>query len=105
MGATPVPLTAPVLTLVGSNVFRPRFWRPITLPEGTRVTIASLKPDNTPGANDKRPIRGFVDGRASGTVVSMDVRVSTVAAVELAFTPEFDLAARVLRSMFPPAEM
>jgi hypothetical protein len=69
------------------------------------VTITSLRPDNSPGANDKRPIRGFVDGRASGTVVSMDVRVSTIAAVELAFTPEFDLAARVLRSMFPPAEM
>jgi NAD kinase len=105
MGATPVPLTAPVLTLAGSNVFRPRFWRPITLPEGSTVTISSLKPDNAPGYNDKRPIRGFVDGRATGTVKWMHIRVSTVAAVELAFTPEFDLAGRVLQSMFPPAEM
>jgi hypothetical protein len=32
----------------------------------------------------------------------MDIRVSTIAAVELGFTPEFDLAARLLRSMFPP---
>jgi NAD kinase/NaMN:DMB phosphoribosyltransferase len=105
MGATPVPLTAPVLTLAGSNVFRPRFWRPITLPEGSTVTISSLKPNNKPGYNEKRPIRGFVDGREIGVVKWMRVRVSTVAAVELAFTPAFNLASRVLQSMFPPAEM
>jgi NAD+ kinase len=105
MGATPVPLTAPVLTLAGSNVFRPRFWRPITLPEGSTVTISSLMPNNKPGYNDKRPIRGFVDGREIGVVKWMRVRVSTVAAVELAFTPAFNLASRVLQSMFPPAEM
>ena len=31
MGAVPVPLNTSVLTLAGSNVFRPRFWRPMTL--------------------------------------------------------------------------
>jgi NAD kinase/nicotinic acid mononucleotide adenylyltransferase len=102
MGATPVPLTAPVLTLAGSNVFLPRFWRPVTLPEASAVTIAGLNHNNEPGLNDKRPLRGYVDGRPTGRVRSMDIRVSTIAAVELAFTPEFDLAARLLRSMFPP---
>jgi NAD kinase len=99
MGATPVPLTAPVLTLAGSNVFRPRFWRPVTLPERAVVALTSLD------GNGKRPIRGFIDGRACGVVRSMEIRASSVAAVELAFTPEFDLSARLLRSMFPPAEM
>jgi NAD kinase/NaMN:DMB phosphoribosyltransferase len=99
MGATPVPLTAPVLTLAGSNVFRPRFWRPVTLPESAAVSMTSLD------HNGKRPIRGFIDGRPCGAVRSMDIRASSVAAVELAFTPEFDLSARLLRSMFPPAEM
>jgi NAD kinase len=99
MGATPVPLTAPVLTLAGSNVFRPRFWRPVTLPETAVVSITSLD------HNGKRPIRGFIDGRPSGTMRSMDIRVSSIAAVELAFTPEFDLSARLLRSMFPPSDM
>ena len=32
----------------------------------------------------------------------MEVRVSPVAAVELAFTPAYDLSARLLRSLFPP---
>jgi len=99
MGATPVPLTAPVLTLAGSNVFLPRFWRPVTLPETAVVSLTSLD------HNGKRPVRGFIDGRTAGKVRSMEIRVSSVAAVELAFTPEFDLSARLLRSMFPPAEM
>jgi NAD kinase/NaMN:DMB phosphoribosyltransferase len=98
MGATPVPLTAPVLTLAGSNVFRPRFWRPVTLPESAVVSMTSLD------HNGKRPIRGFIDGRPCGVVRSMDIRASSVAAVELAFTPEFDLSARLLRSMFPPSD-
>lgn len=99
MGATPVPLTAPVLTLAGSNVFLPRFWRPVTLPETAVVSLTSLD------HNGKRPVRGFIDGRTAGKVRSMEIRVSTVAAVELGFTPQFDLSARLLRSMFPPTEM
>ena len=105
MGATPVPLTAPVLTLTGSNVFLPRFWRPVALPETAEVTLTSLNHRNEPGTNPKRPLRGFVDGRATGPVRSMNIRVSSVAAVELGFTPEFDLSSRLLRSMFPPEGM
>ncbi|AMV29201.1 putative inorganic polyphosphate/ATP-NAD kinase [Gemmata sp. SH-PL17] len=98
MGATSVPLTAPVFTLAGSNVFRPRFWKPVALPETTSVGFTSLD------HNGKRPIRGFIDGHLIGAVKSMHVRVSTVAMVELGFTPEFDLSARLLRSMFPPSD-
>ncbi len=105
MGATPVPLTAPVLTLVGSNVFLPRFWRPVSLTESAVVRITSLTHAGEPGLNSKRPVRGFIDGRPVGLVRSMDIRASAVAAVELGFTPEFDLSARLLRSMFPPEGM
>lgn len=99
MGATPVPLTAPVLTLAGSNVFRPRFWKPVTLPETAKVSLTSLD------HSGKRPIRGFIDGRPLGLVRAMHMRVSTIAAAEVAFTPEFDLSARLLRSMFPPSDV
>lgn len=98
MGATPVPLTAPVLTLAGSNVFRPRFWKPVALPESAVVRITNL---DTMG---KRPVRAFLDGHLAGLVQAMEVRVSSVAAAELAFTPQFDLSARLLRSLFPPEE-
>lgn len=98
MGATPVPLTAPVLTLAGSNVFRPRFWKPVALPETAVVRITSL--DET----GKRPVRAFRDGHPIGRVRELEARVSSVAAVELAFTPQFDLSERLLRSLFPPSE-
>ncbi|MBA4065868.1 MAG: hypothetical protein C0501_19545 [Isosphaera sp.] len=99
MGATPVPLTAPVLTLAGSNVFRPYFWKPAALPEASAVRLTSL--DDT----GKRPVRGFIDGRPLGRVRGLEVRVSTVAAVELAFTPQFDMGQRLLRSLFPSGEV
>src|SRR5437588_2661042 len=42
MGATPVPLGSPVLTLVGSNVLRPHLWRPAVLPLTAEVELTSL---------------------------------------------------------------
>lgn len=95
MGATPVPLSAPVLTLAGSNVFQPYFWKPVTLPETARVRINSLDD------RGKRPVRGFLDGHPLGPVRAMEVRLSTIAAAELAFTPQYDLSERLLRSLFP----
>jgi NAD+ kinase len=96
MGSTPVPLSSPVVTLAGSNVFHPRFWKPIALPADTVIRMTST------GDPAKRPVRGYIDGLPLGRVKSMEVRVSPVAAVELAFTPAFDLSARLLRSLFPP---
>jgi len=96
MGGTPVPLSSPVITLAGSNVFHPRFWKPLALPAETVVRMTST------GDPAKRPVRGFLDGLPLGRVSAMEVRVSPVAAVELAFTPAFDLSARLLRSLFPP---
>ena len=96
MGATPVPLNSPVISLAGSNVFVPPFWKPLALPDHTTVRMTSI------GEPGKRPVRGFADGEPLGRIKAMEVRVSPVASVELAFTPKFDLSAKLLRSLFPP---
>jgi NAD+ kinase len=102
MGATPIPLNSPVLTLAGSNVFQPRFWKPLALPDASAVRLTDVDP--SPADRPKRPVRGYLDGEDLGRVKWMEARVSTVAAVELGFTPEFDLTSRRLRSLFPPPE-
>lgn len=98
MGAVPVPLNTPVLTLTGSNIFQPRFWKPMALADTSEVRITSL--DRT----GKRPLRGFLDGYPMGPIHSMRIRKSSVAAAELAFTREFDPSGKLLRSLFPPVE-
>ncbi len=99
MGAVPVPLNTPAITLAGSNIFQPRFWKPMALPDDSLVTIANLDQIG------KRPIRGYIDGTPMGIVQQITVRRSLTASVELAFTREFDPSARLLRSLFPPNEM
>jgi NAD kinase len=98
LGAIPVPLTTPVFTLAGSNIFRPRFWKPMTLADETTISIVSL--DRT----GKRPVRGFLDGQPLGVIQSLTVQRSAIATVELAFTGEFDPSGKLLRSLFPPTD-
>jgi NAD+ kinase len=99
MGAVPVPLNTPTVTLVGSNIFQPRFWKPMTLPDESVVTLTSLD------RSGKRPVRCFIDGTPMGVVQQLTIKRSLTASVELAFTKEFDPSARLLRSLFPPDEM
>jgi len=98
MGATPIPLNTPTVTLAGSNIFEPRFWKPMALPDDSLITIASLD------RSGKRPVRGYIDGTPTGAVQQITVRRSLTASVEMAFTREFDPSARLLRSLFPPSE-
>ena len=98
MGASPLPLDTNAITLAGSNVFRPRFWKPMALSDDAVVELTSL---DTSG---KRPVRGFLDGSPLGILQGMTVRRSCVAAVELAFTQEFDPSDKLLRSLLPPTE-
>ena len=98
MGAVPVPLNSPVLTLAGSNVFRPRFWRPMVLTDDSLVSLTNLD------RSGKRPVRGFLDGQPLGVVQALTVKRSAVAGLELAFTREFDPSGKLVRSLFPPAE-
>lgn len=96
MGAVPVPIDTPALTLAGSNIFEPRFWKPMILNDDSLITISSLD------YSGKRPLRGFIDGIPLGAVQEISVRRSLTASVELAFTKEFEPSARLLRSLFPP---
>lgn len=98
MGAVPVPIDTPTLTLAGSNIFQPRFWKPMILSGESIITISSID------YSGKRPLRGFIDGLPLGLMQEITVRRSLSASVELAFTKQFDPSARLLRSLFPPGE-
>jgi NAD kinase len=95
MGATPVPLNTPALLLVGSNVLKPEFWKPVVLPLDSHVECTTLDAE-------KRPLVGYIDGVLQGPVHSMRARVSNIAAVELAFEPEHDPVSKLARIQFPP---
>ncbi len=95
MGATPVPLDTQSLTIAGSNIFRPRFWQPLLMPADAVIQI------NTLDHSGKRPVQAYVDGVPAGRAESMQIRRSHVAAVELAFRRDSDLAAKLLASLLP----
>ena len=95
MGAVPVPLDSQSLILAGSNIFQPRFWKPMNLPGTSRITLTSL---DTRG---KRPLRAFIDGQNLGIVEEISAKQSLTAAVELAFTKEYDPSTKLLKSLFP----
>jgi len=95
LGAVPVPIDSPTLTLAGSNIFQPRFWQPMILPAASRIEITSI---DTIG---KRPLRGYVDGLPLGIVTGLAIRQSLTASVELAFTRAFDPSSKLLESLFP----
>lgn len=94
MGAHPLPFTTSILLLVGSNVLRPPGWRSAVLPIGSEVQFRSLDPE-------KRPLNGYLDGISQGKVSVMKIRVSNVAAVELAFEPEYDPTVKLAQIQFP----
>lgn len=96
MGATPLPLNTPALLLVGSNVLKPEFWKPVVLPLDSHVEYTTLD-------DQKRPLVGYIDGVLQGPVRSMRARVSNIAAVELAFEPEHDPVSKLARIQFPPS--
>ncbi|MCP4888674.1 MAG: hypothetical protein GY904_18925 [Planctomycetaceae bacterium] len=95
MGATPVPLDTQSLTIAGSNIFRPRFWQPLMMPADAVIQIRTLD------HSGKRPVQAYVDGVPAGIAESMQVRRSHVAAVELAFRRDGDLASKLLASLLP----
>ncbi len=97
IGATPVPIGTPVLILAGSNVVRPQGWRSAVLPLDAEVEFRSQDPEG-------RPLRGFVDGVDQGTMVRLRARMSRIAAAELAFLPNHDMAEKLAHIQFPPQQ-
>ena len=94
MGAQPLLADTPAWLLVGSNVMTPLNWKSALLSLEARVEIESLDPD-------KRPLNGFLYSNPVGDVVSMTVRISRIAAAELAFHPHHDLAEKIAQIQFP----
>lgn len=95
MGASPLPLEADVLILVGSHVISPVGLRPVNLPGSSQVDITS-----TSEPIDKRPLMAYVDGRPLGPV--QRIRVGRSAnQVELLFNPRSDLAGKLVEHQFP----
>lgn len=94
MGATPLLVDANAWMLVGNNVFEPRGWKTVPLSLESSAEFRSLDPE-------KRPINAFVDGVNKGAVTRMRIRVSRIAAVELAFMPHRDMAAKLAEDLFP----
>ena len=98
IGATPLPVGTPLLTLVGSNLMEPNNWKSAHLPLHSQVMLRSIDPTPQP---KKRPLYGFIDGIPQGEIMSLQARASRFAAVELAFLPDHDLAERLARIQFP----
>jgi NAD+ kinase len=94
MGGSPMPLNTPALLMVGSNVLSPSAWKPAVLPLGTTVGITTLDAR-------KRPLHGYIDGVSQGKVESMTIRVSRIAAIELAFLQAHDPVKKLHEIQFP----
>lgn len=94
MGAAPLLSGTPALVLVGSNVMQPIGFRSALLGLDSVIEMKSL-------GGEKRPLNAYVDGVLQGDVESLRVRVSRIAAVELAFMATHDMAEKIARLQFP----
>lgn len=94
LGASPVPIGAPLIQIVGSNVVSPAQWRPAHLEQEDEVEIVVLD-------REKRPCRCFVDAVEVGNVQRMLVRSSRVAGVTLAYAKSCDLQSKLYDLQFP----
>lgn len=94
LGASPVPVGAPLIQVVGSNVVSPAQWRPAHLDQEDQVEFEVI--DST-----KRPCRCYVDSVDVGNVTRLLVRSSRVAGVTLAFSKSCDLQHKLYQMQFP----
>lgn len=94
LGASPVPIDAPLIQIVGSNVVSPVQWRPAHLEQEDEVELVVLD-------GDKRPCRCFVDAVEVGNVQRMLVRSSHVAGITLAYSKSCDLQSKLYDLQFP----
>lgn len=94
MGAMPLLADTPALLLVGSNVMDPPNWKSVLLSYDSEIELRNLD-------TSKRPIIAYVDGLSQGKVKSMAIRVSRIAAAEVAFCPSHDMAEKISQIQFP----
>ena len=96
MGAQPLLADTPAWLVVGSNVMQPLNFKSALLSLESVVEVRSLD-------DDKRPLNGYLHGVPMGPVTAMRVRISRIAAAELAFNPNHDLAEKIAQIQFPHA--
>ncbi|KAG8349029.1 putative ATP NAD kinase [Trypanosoma vivax] len=94
LGASPLPVNAPLIQLVGNNVLSPPQWRPTLLNQEDQVEFEVID-------SDKRPCRCFVDSVDVGNVTRMVVRSSRAAGVAIAFAFSCDLQQKLYQMQFP----
>ncbi|AAZ12572.1 ATP-NAD kinase, putative [Trypanosoma equiperdum] len=94
LGASPVPVGAPLIQVVGSNVVSPAQWRPTHLHQEDQVELEVID-------SAKRPCRCFVDSVDVGNVTRLQVRSSRAAGVVIAFACSCDLQQKLYEMQFP----
>ncbi|MEK7570380.1 MAG: NAD(+)/NADH kinase [Patescibacteria group bacterium] len=94
LGVKPMPVGTEHIILAGMNVFEPSGWAPVHLGLRQRIQLRVLD-------TSKRGVEAFVDGISLGPVTALDIRVSRIAAAELAFCPGNDPQQKILALQFP----
>jgi NAD+ kinase len=94
LGASPIPVGAPLIQMVGSNITTPAQWKPVHLNQEEEVGLEVID-------SYKRPCRGFVDGVDIGQVTKMMIRTSRVAGVQIVFCKSCDLQQKLFHMQFP----
>lgn len=96
MGAPPLHVDSPNLILIGNNVVRPDSWRRIVnLPLSSRIIFKIQQVE-------KRPVRAYVDSKEiPGDIIKMEIRASNIAAVQILFNQDHDIASKLTEIQFP----
>jgi nicotinate (nicotinamide) nucleotide adenylyltransferase len=94
MGCAPLLADTPGWLLAGSNVMSPPNWKSALLSTESTVELSSV-------GGEKRPLRAFVDGQDFGHVTGLCARQSRIAAVELGFCRQHDMAEKIAQIQFP----
>lgn len=88
MGATPLLADTTAWLMVGSNVMQPVHWKSALLPMDAKVHVKNRQ-------RQRRPLEGFMNGQSVGPIREMKVRISRIAAVELAYDPHHDITEKI----------
>lgn len=100
MGASPLKIGMDGLVVVGSNVFSENY-EPLIWRNGATLSHDSVVEIINKDLNGWRRVYAVVNGNNMGEITSMTVRISRIAAAELLFIPDFDIARKLVRVQFP----
>lgn len=96
-GATPLLLGDDSLMLVGSNIRFPAHWPPTVFSSNAVFEFTNL--DYSPGQKE-RALRAVIDTENLGKIHKLTVRLSRIAAADIAFLPDYDPYLKRMRERF-----